>query len=123
LIIRKKCIIKSKPTLKRWTPKVLQRAKCELHSVECFNRRQCDKTDAMVQGTDDPRTLRHLNRQMYMKEDKHVFRCKLWFDQNRRIPWFRGYAGKLYGNNIKVGDAVTVLPSLTESKVSKIHFW
>jgi sulfate adenylyltransferase subunit 1 len=22
---------------------------------------------------------------------------------------FRGYAGKLYGNNIKVGDAVTVL--------------
>jgi sulfate adenylyltransferase subunit 1 len=36
---------------------------------------------------------------------------------------FRGYAGKLYGNNIKVGDAVTVLPSLTESKVSKIHFF
>jgi sulfate adenylyltransferase subunit 1 len=28
----------------------------------------------------------------------------------------------LYGN-IKVGDAVTVLPSLTESKVSKIHFF
>jgi sulfate adenylyltransferase subunit 1 len=36
---------------------------------------------------------------------------------------FRGYAGKLYGNNIKVGDSVTVLPSLTESKVSKIHFF
>ncbi|HSN49281.1 MAG TPA: hypothetical protein VLR29_11015, partial [Flavobacterium sp.] len=36
---------------------------------------------------------------------------------------FRGYAGKLYGNTIKVGDAVTVLPSLTESKVSKIHFF
>ncbi|WP_366185081.1 GTP-binding protein [Flavobacterium ovatum] len=36
---------------------------------------------------------------------------------------FRGYAGKLYGNNIKVGDAVTVLPSLTESKVTKIHFF
>ena len=36
---------------------------------------------------------------------------------------FRGYAGKLYGNSIKVGDAVTVLPSLTESKVSKIHFF
>ena len=35
---------------------------------------------------------------------------------------FRGYAGKLYGNNIKVGDAVTVLP-LTESKVSKLHFF
>src|SRR6218665_859667 len=36
---------------------------------------------------------------------------------------FRGYAGKLYGNSIKVGNAVTVLPSLTESKVSKIHFF
>ena len=36
---------------------------------------------------------------------------------------FRGYAGKLYGNNIKVGDAVTVLPSLTESVVTKIHFF
>jgi sulfate adenylyltransferase subunit 1 len=36
---------------------------------------------------------------------------------------FRGYAGKLYGNNIKVGDAVTVLPSLTKSKVTNIHFF
>ena len=36
---------------------------------------------------------------------------------------FRGYAGKLYGNSIKVGDAVTVLPSLTESKVTYIHFF
>lgn len=36
---------------------------------------------------------------------------------------FRGYAGKLYGSSLKVGDAVTVLPSLTESKVSKIHFF
>ena len=36
---------------------------------------------------------------------------------------FRGYAGKLYGNNIKVGDTVTVLPSLTESKIANIHFF
>ncbi|MGO4905604.1 sulfate adenylyltransferase subunit 1 [Flavobacterium sp. W20_MBD1_R3] len=36
---------------------------------------------------------------------------------------FRGYAGKLYGNTIKVGDAVTVLPSLTASKVANIHFF
>ncbi|SHF88791.1 sulfate adenylyltransferase subunit 1 [Flavobacterium micromati] len=36
---------------------------------------------------------------------------------------FRGYAGKLYGDAIKVGDAVTVLPSLTESKVTNIHFF
>ena len=36
---------------------------------------------------------------------------------------FRGYAGKLYGNSIKVGDAVTVLPSLTESTITNIHFF
>ena len=36
---------------------------------------------------------------------------------------FRGYAGKLYGDNIKVGDSVTVLPSLTESKIANIHFF
>jgi sulfate adenylyltransferase subunit 1 len=36
---------------------------------------------------------------------------------------FRGYAGKLYGDSIKVGDAVTVLPSLTESTVKNIHFF
>ncbi len=36
---------------------------------------------------------------------------------------FRGYAGKLYGNTIKVGDDVTVLPSLTKSKITNIHFF
>ncbi len=36
---------------------------------------------------------------------------------------FRGYAGKLYGNSLKVGDAVTVLPSLTESTITNIHFF
>ncbi|MEQ1554373.1 MAG: GTP-binding protein [Ferruginibacter sp.] len=36
---------------------------------------------------------------------------------------FRGYAGKLYGNTLRVGDAVTVLPSLTQTKISKIHFY
>ncbi len=36
---------------------------------------------------------------------------------------FRGYAGKLYGNSLKVGDAVTILPSLTASTISNIHFF
>ncbi len=36
---------------------------------------------------------------------------------------FRGYAGKLYGNTLKVGDSITVLPSFTQSKVSNIHFF
>ena len=36
---------------------------------------------------------------------------------------FRGYAGKLYGNDLAVGDAVTVLPSLTKSKIKEIYFF
>ncbi|WP_420551539.1 sulfate adenylyltransferase subunit 1 [Tenacibaculum aiptasiae] len=36
---------------------------------------------------------------------------------------FRGYAGKIYGGNLAVGDSVTVLPSATESKIKSIHFF
>lgn len=36
---------------------------------------------------------------------------------------FRGYAGKLYGGEISVGDEVTVLPSGTQSKVKGIYFY
>ncbi len=36
---------------------------------------------------------------------------------------FRGYAGKIYGGSLKVGDAVTVLPSLTASKIKEIYFF
>ncbi|MBA82517.1 MULTISPECIES: GTP-binding protein [unclassified Leeuwenhoekiella] len=36
---------------------------------------------------------------------------------------YRGYAGKIYGNSLKVGDAVTVLPSLTSSKIKTIEFF
>ncbi|WP_378185558.1 sulfate adenylyltransferase subunit 1 [Aquimarina sp. W85] len=36
---------------------------------------------------------------------------------------FRGYAGKLYGGDLSVGDVITVLPSLTTSKVKEIHFF
>ena len=36
---------------------------------------------------------------------------------------FRGYAGKLYGGSLSVGDAVTVLPSKTRSKVKEIYFF
>ena len=36
---------------------------------------------------------------------------------------FRGYAGKIYGGNLKVGDAVTVLPSLTQSTIKEIFFF
>jgi len=36
---------------------------------------------------------------------------------------FRGYAGKLYGNTLKVNDEVTILPSLTTSKIKDIYFF
>lgn len=36
---------------------------------------------------------------------------------------FRGYAGKLYGGDLAVGDEVTILPSATKSKVKSVHFF
>lgn len=36
---------------------------------------------------------------------------------------FRGYAGKVYGGNLNVGDEVIVLPSKTQSKVKEIFFY
>ncbi|MCF6169256.1 GTP-binding protein [Lutibacter sp.] len=35
---------------------------------------------------------------------------------------YRGYAGKVYGGDIKVGDEVVVLPSETKTKVKEINF-
>ena len=36
---------------------------------------------------------------------------------------FRGYAGKLYGGDLAVGDKVTILPSSTTSTIKSIHFF
>ncbi|WP_296384191.1 GTP-binding protein [Winogradskyella sp.] len=36
---------------------------------------------------------------------------------------FRGYAGKVYGGELSVGDDVVVLPSQTKSKIKEIHFY
>ncbi|XRE44969.1 Sulfate adenylyltransferase subunit 1 [Tenacibaculum discolor] len=36
---------------------------------------------------------------------------------------FRGYAGKLYGGDLVVGDSVTVLPSATKSTIKSIQFF
>lgn len=36
---------------------------------------------------------------------------------------FRGYAGKVYGGDLSVGDAIEVLPSQTKSKVKAISFY
>ncbi len=36
---------------------------------------------------------------------------------------FRGYAGKIYGSVLSVGDEVTILPSETTSKIKEIYFF
>ncbi|MCG8858925.1 sulfate adenylyltransferase subunit 1 [Tenacibaculum finnmarkense] len=36
---------------------------------------------------------------------------------------FRGYAGKIYGGDLAVGDTIMVLPSETKSKIKSIHFF
>ena len=36
---------------------------------------------------------------------------------------YRGYAGKVYGGDISVGDEIVVLPSETKSKVKEIYFY
>ncbi|REE83139.1 sulfate adenylyltransferase subunit 1 [Lutibacter oceani] len=36
---------------------------------------------------------------------------------------YRGYAGKVYGGDINVGDEVMVLPSETKTKVKEIYFY
>lgn len=35
---------------------------------------------------------------------------------------FRGFAGKVYGGELSVGDEVVVLPSMTQSKIKAIYF-
>ncbi|MCL7753847.1 GTP-binding protein [Polaribacter sp. Z022] len=36
---------------------------------------------------------------------------------------FRGYAGKIYGGDLSVGDEVAILPSQTKSKIKAINFF
>ena len=36
---------------------------------------------------------------------------------------FRGYAGKVYGGDLEIGEEITVLPSKTRSKIKSIHFF
>jgi len=36
---------------------------------------------------------------------------------------FRGYAGKVYGNELNVNDEVTILPSLKKTTIKSIHFF
>lgn len=43
--------------------------------------------------------------------------------KTKKFHDFRGFSGKLYGGTLKVGDEVTILPSLTQSKIKSIQFF
>lgn len=49
---------------------------------------------------------------------QHVIRPK-----TNEFHDFRGYAGKVYGGDLSVGDEVVVLPSQTTSKIKDIQFY
>lgn len=70
-------------------------------------------------------TLLHLLEQIPLKEgiaDK-AFRFPVQYvvrPQTAEWPDYRAYAGRIASGTIKVGDEVTILPSYTKSKVSRI---
>lgn len=70
-------------------------------------------------------TLLHLLEQVPLKEgiDELPFRFPVQYvvrPQTAEWPDYRAYAGRVASGTIKVGDKVTVLPSYTESTVSRI---
>lgn len=70
-------------------------------------------------------TLLHLLEQVPLKEglEKQPFRFPVQYvvrPQTTEWPDYRAYAGRIASGTIKVGDEVTVLPSHTRSKVSRI---
>jgi sulfate adenylyltransferase subunit 1 len=75
--------------------------------VECLGTR-----------TNDPRTFEALEP---ADKKENVFQCKQIRPKQKNTMILEGMPVNCM-NNIKVGDAVTVLPS-TESKVTNIHFF
>ena len=70
-------------------------------------------------------TLLHLLENIPLKQgaDKAQFRFPVQYvirPQTAEWPDYRAYAGRISGGRIKVGDKVTILPSQTESVVSRI---
>ena len=70
-------------------------------------------------------TLLHLLEQIPLKEglEKQQFRFPVQYvvrPQTAEWPDYRAYAGRIASGTVKVGDEVTILPSFTKSKISRI---
>ena len=70
-------------------------------------------------------TLLHLLEQIPLKEglEDKPFRFPVQYvvrPQTAEWPDYRAYAGRIASGTIKVGDEVTILPSFTKSKISRI---
>ena len=70
-------------------------------------------------------TLLHLLEQIPLKEglEKQPFRFPVQYvvrPQTAEWPDYRAYAGRIASGTVKVGDEVTILPSFTKSKISRI---
>ena len=70
-------------------------------------------------------TLLHLLEQIPLKEglEKRPFRFPVQYvvrPQTAEWPDYRAYAGRIASGTVKVGDEVTILPSFTKSKISRI---
>ena len=70
-------------------------------------------------------TLLHLLEQIPLKEglEKQPFRFPVQYvvrPQTAEWPDYRAYAGRIASGTVKVGDEVTMLPSFTKSKISRI---
>ena len=70
-------------------------------------------------------TLLHLLEQIPLKEglENLPFRFPVQYvvrPQTAEWPDYRAYAGRIASGTVKVGDEVTILPSFTKSKISRI---
>jgi sulfate adenylyltransferase subunit 1 len=67
--------------------------------------------------------LENLNRNDVNEKEQMRFSVQTVIrPKTDRFHDFRGFAGKLKGGNLKVGDVITVLPSMTTSRVKEIFF-
>ncbi len=85
-----------------------------------------EKSDAMpwYQGETVLEHLEHLELDRLKEAAQARFSVQSVIrPKSKQYHDFRGFAGKVEGGSLKVGDTITVLPSLTTSKIREIQFF